>query len=46
MDSCEEGEGVYQRKLGGQFRALKSVNWKTGIQCMVYGDCGLLVGTE
>lgn len=30
------GGGACQRKLGGQFRALKSVNWRTGIQFIVY----------
>lgn len=37
------GEGkACQRKLGGQFRALKSVNWRTGIQLIVYDAYSLL----
>jgi hypothetical protein len=32
-----EGGNIYQRKLGGEFRVVKMMNWRTGIQLMVNG---------
>ncbi|EHL00914.1 hypothetical protein M7I_3122 [Glarea lozoyensis 74030] len=37
-----KGKSTYHRKFGGVFSRLKNMNWRMGVQSIVYGNCEVL----